>query len=186
VKRLAAAIVLIALAGCHREPPANEAEPADAANLADARRIPAPANDVGSAALPAPELQGMATAQGRWRFQVSADGDQAIFGTPGEPAAFTLRCDAAHGRMVFSRAAAGEMGDTLQVIAADGAATFPAKADGHGRIRASDFVRDTFLTQVLATAQGRIGVRIGDGRTLAMPSDPVIGQTIKRCAAPGG
>jgi hypothetical protein len=131
-------------------------------------------------------LQGVATAQGRWRFQVSADGDQAIFGTPGEPAAFTLRCDAAHGRMVFSRAAAGETGDTLQVIAADGAATFPAKADGHGRIRAGDFVRDTFLTQVLATAQGRIGVRVGDGRTLAMPSDPVIGQTIKRCAAPGG
>jgi hypothetical protein len=186
VKRLAAAIVLIALAGCHRGQPANEAAPADVANLADARRIPAPANDVGSAALPAPELQGVATAQGRGRFQISADGDQAIFGMPGEAAAFTLRCDAARGRMVFSRAAAGEAGDTLQIIAADGAATFPAKADGHGRIRASDFVRDTFLTQVLAKAEGRIGVRIGAGRTLAMPSDAVIGQTIKRCAAPRG
>jgi hypothetical protein len=178
--------LLIALAACHRGQPANEAAPADAANLADARRIPAPADGVGSAALPAPELQGVATAQGRWRFQVSADGAQAIFGVPGEPAAFTLRCDAAHGVMVFSRAAAGEAGDTLQIIAADGAATFPAKADGHGRIRASDFVRDTFLTQVLAAAEGRIGVRIGGGPTLAMPSAPVIGQTIRRCAAPGG
>ena len=186
MKRLAVAALLLALAACHREQPANEAAPADAANLADVRRIPAPANDAGSAALPAPELQGVATSQGRWRFQVSADGDQAIFGTPGEPAAFTLRCDAAHGRMVFSRAAAGETGDTLQIIAADGAATFPAKADGHGRIRASDFVRDTFLTRVLAEAEGRIGVRIGAGPTLAMPSDPVIGQTIKRCPAPGG
>ena len=187
MKRLAVAALLVTLGACHHEQPANEAAPTPvAANLADVRRVPAAKGGAGSAALPAPELEGVATANGRWRFQVSADGDQAIFGTPGEPAAFTLRCDAAHGRMVFSRAAAGETGDTLQIIAADGAATFPAKADGHGRIRASDFVRDTFLTQVLAEAEGRIGVRIGAGPTLAMPSDPVIGQTIKRCPAPGG
>jgi len=178
-------VALAALAGCHRATPAgNEAQPA--ANLADARRIPAPDTGAGSAALPAPELEGVATASGRWRFQVSADGDQAIFGTPGQAADFSLRCDAGKRQMIFSRAAAGQAGKTLQIIAADGAATFPAKADGHGRIVASDFVVDTFLTQVLAEAEGRIGVRIGTGPTLAMPSDPVIGQTIKRCAAPRG
>ena len=188
MKRFATAALLLTLAACHRErQPANETAPAaPAANLADARRVPAPESGVGSAALPAPELDGAAMAEGHWRFQVSADGDQAIFGTPGEAAAFTLRCDAGAGRMVFSRAAAGQSGGTLQIIASDGAATFPAKADGHGRIRASDFIRDTFLTQVLAEAEGRIGVRIGSGPTLAMPADPVIGQTIKRCAAPRG
>ena len=187
MKRLATVALLLALAACHGEQPANEAAPAaPIVNLADARRVPAPASGVGSAALPAPELENVSTAQGRWRFQVSADGDQAIFGMPGEAAAFTLRCDPAAGRMIFSRAAAGQSGATLQIIAADGAATFPAKADGHGRIRASDFIRDTFLTQVLAEAEGRIGVRIGSGPTLALPAAPVIGQTIKRCAAPRG
>lgn len=187
MKRLAVAALLLTLGACHHEQPANEAAPAPvAANLADARRVPAAKGGAGSAALPAPELEGVATANGRWRFQVSAEGDQAVFGMPGEPAAFTLRCDAAARRMIFSRAAAGESGATLQIIGADGAATFAAEPDGHGRIKASDFVQDTFLTQVLAEAEGRIGVRIGSGRTLAMPSDPVIGQTIKRCAAPRG
>ena len=186
-------IVLIGLAGlaglaaCHRAPPAeNETAISPSANLADVRRVPVPESGAGSAALPAPELEGVATASGRWRFQVSADGDQAIFGTPGQPADFTIRCDPDERQMVFSRAAAGQNGSTLQIIAADGASTFDAKPDGHGRIAATDFVADTFLTQVLANAQGRIGVRIGAGKTLAMPSDPVIGQTIKRCAAPRG
>ena len=188
MRHRAAILLLLALGACHqRDQPANQTAPAPTiANLADARRVPAPDTGIGSAALPAPELAGVATATGRWRFQVSGGGDQAVFGTPGQPAAFTIRCDAAARRLIFSRAATGEAGDTLQVIADDGAATFPAKADGHGRLVASDFVADTFLTQVLAKATGRIGVRIGAGATLAMPTDPVIGQTIKRCAAPRG
>lgn len=188
MKRALTAVLLLMLASCHhRDQSANETAPvANMANLADARRVPAPDRGAGSAALPAPELEGVATASGRWRFQVSAGGDQATFGTPGEPAAFTMRCDADARRMIFSRAATGQTGATLQIVASDGAATFPAKPDGHGRIVASDFVVDTFLTQVLAEAEGRIGVRIGAGLTLAMPSDPVVGQTIKRCAAPRG
>lgn len=187
MKRRAAAALLLTLATCHPAQPTNQAAPTSTtANLADARRAPVPDTGVGSAALPAPELDGVATANGRWRFQVSAEGDQAIFGLPGQPAAFAMRCEAEARRMIFSRAAASESGTTLQIIATDGAATLAAKPDGHGRIQASDFAHDTFLTQVLAEAKGRIGVRIGAGATLAMPSDPVIGQTIKRCAAPRG
>lgn len=191
MKRLTTAALLLTLAACHqREQPANQAAPANTiserGNLADARRVPAPDTGIGSAALPAPELDGVATASGRWRFQVSAAGDQAIFGIPGKAAAFTMRCDAGGRRMIFSRATARQPGKTLQIVADDGAATFPAEPDGHGRIVASDFIADTFLTQVLADAEGRIGVRIGGGTTLAMPTDPVIGQTIKRCAAPRG
>ncbi|HEU4959178.1 MAG TPA: hypothetical protein VFT56_02120 [Sphingomonas sp.] len=186
MKRAAALAGLAALAACHRAPPANtQAEPA-AANLADVRRIPAPATGVGSAALPAPELAGVATAPGRWRFQVSADGAQAVFGAPGRPAEFALRCDADARRMIFTRAASGGSGATLEIVAETGAATFDAAPDGHGRTRASDFVTDTFLTQVLAEAKGRIGVRVGAGKTLAMPADPAIGDVIRRCAAPRG
>ena len=72
----------------------------------------------------------------------------------------------------------------LNGIISERFATFPAGTDGHGRITASDFVTDTFLTQVLATATGRIGVKLNAEPTLAMPVDPVIGQIIERCAAP--
>lgn len=186
MKQLAVLAVLALLAACHRAPPvANQAEPATA-NLADARRIPAPDTGVGSAALPAPELAGVKTAAGRWRFQVSADGDQAVFGDDGQPSEFAMRCDAAARRMIFTRAASGGSGRTMQIVAADGAATFDAKTIANGRTQASDFIVDTFLTEVLAETKDRIGVKIGTGPTFAMPVDPVIGQTIRRCAAPRG
>jgi hypothetical protein len=97
-----------------------------------------------------------------------------------------LQTAMAHGSSSeeITRAADGHSAKTMQIVAADGAATFPTKPDGNGRLRASDFVTDTFLTQVLAEATGRIGVKLDNGPTLAMPADPVIGQTIRRCAAP--
>ena len=184
MKRCLVLAGLAALAACHRAPPANnQAEPA-AVNLADARRIPASDSGVGSAALPAPELAGAKTEPGRW--QLSADGIEAAFGVPGKPPEFALRCDAEARRMVFTRAASGGRGNTLQIVATTGAATFDAASDGHGGTRASDFVTDTFLTQVLAETKDRIGVSVGGGATLAMPADPAIGKVIRRCAAPRG
>jgi hypothetical protein len=88
--------------------------------------------------------------------------------------------------MVFTRAASGGTGNTMQIVAADGAATFFTEPGAAGRVQASDAVADTFLTEVLAKAKDRIGVKIGGGATLAMPVDPVIRQTILRCAAPKG
>lgn len=175
------ALMLVAmLAACSRQSATNEANPAPS----PAPAIPAATSDKGSAALPTPELDGVATAPGRWRFQVSANGDQAVFGAPGQPSQFALRCDKEGRQIIFTRAADGHSAKTMQIVAADGAATFPTKPDGNGRLRASDFVTDTFLTQVLAEATGRIGVKLDNGPTLAMPADPVIGQTIRRCAAP--
>jgi hypothetical protein len=185
VRRWPALVLLVALAACHRQPAANQAtRAAPVVNLSDARRVPAPASGVGSAALPAPELDGVATAAGNWRFQVSADGDQAVFGSAGQPSEFAMRCDAAARRMVFTRVASAGTGKTMQIVAADGAATFYVEPGAAGRIQASDPAMDTFLTDVLAGAKDRIGVKIGSGVTFAMPVDPVIAQTIKRCAAP--
>src|SRR3546814_13274155 len=80
-----------------------------------------------------------------------------------------MRCDADTQRMVFTRAASGGTGATMQIIAANGAATFYTEPGPAGRVQASDPATDTFLTDVLATAKDRIGVRIGGGPTLAMP-----------------
>jgi hypothetical protein len=182
VRRSVALLALIGLAACSRQP-ARQSTPTPTPTPSPAPTIAATAAN-GSAALPAPELDGVATAAGAWRFQVSAQGDQAVFGVPGQPSQFAIRCDASARRLVFSRAVSS--GTSMAVVADDGAATFPAKPDGHGRVQASDFVTDTFLTQVLADAKGRIGVKLDNGPTLAMPSSEVIGQTIRRCAAPRG
>lgn len=189
MKRWVVLLAAAGLAGCHRAPSAgNQATPAPtpSVNLSDARRVPAASSGVGSAALPAPELAGVATATGSWRFQVSAGGDQAVFGDTGQPSEFAMRCDADARRMVFTRAASGGTGNTMQIVAADGAATFFTEPGAAGRVQASDAVADTFLTEVLAKAKDRIGVKVGGGATLAMPVDPVIRQTILRCAAPKG
>ncbi|HVI97607.1 MAG TPA: hypothetical protein VM657_00920 [Sphingomonas sp.] len=188
MKRVTAVLLLAALAACQRHEESNTEMPVPApgGNLEDALRVPAPTANIGSAALPAPELEGVATAQGSWRFQVSAKGDQAVFGDAGEASEFAMRCDAGTRRMVFTRAASGGTGATMQIVAANGAATFYTEPGPAGRTQASDPATDTFLTDVLATAKDRIGVRIGNGPTLAMPVDPVIRQTILRCAAPKG
>ncbi|TPG43425.1 hypothetical protein EAH79_06550 [Sphingomonas koreensis] len=189
MKQSAMLAVTLAIGACHRAPTMTDTAtptPTPTAGLSDTRRAPAPSSVTGSAALPTPELDGVATAAGTWRFQVSADGDQAVFGDAGEPSEFAMRCDADARRMVFTRAAADGSGATMQIVAADGAATLDASPTAEGRTRATDVVTDTFLTDVLADAQGRIGVKVGGGPTLAMPVDPVIGQTIRRCAAPHG
>ena len=188
MRRLVAVALLAGLAGCEQHEQSNTIVPAPtpSASLGDADRVPAPTANVGTAALPTPELDGVATAKGTWRFQVSADGDQAVFGDAGEASEFAMRCDPATRRMVFTRAASGGSGGTMQIVAANGAATFYTEPGSAGRIQASDPATDTFLTDVLATAKDRIGVSVGNGPTLAMPVDPVIRQTILRCAAPTG
>lgn len=180
MRRALAAALALGLAACSRQPARNQATPSPTPT---AEQTIAATAETGSAALPAPELAGVSTARGSWKFQVSPNGDQAVFGTDRQPSLFALRCDAGTRQIVFSRAATGSA-KSMQIVAADGAATFPAEPAGTGRVRASDFVTDTFLTQVLATASGRIGVKLDDGPTLAIPADPVIGQTIRRCAAP--
>jgi len=179
-RRLAAALLLAMLAACSRQAARNEATPAPTPT---APATPAITSATGSAALPTPELDGVATAQGKWTFQISDNSAQAAFGIPGRRSLFALHCDVEGRRIVFTRAASGSA-KSMQIVASNGAATFPAGTDGHGRITASDFVTDTFLTQVLATATGRIGVKLNAEPTLAMPVDPVIGQIIERCAAP--
>lgn len=186
MKRLIAAAFLAALAGCeqHEESNTTIPVPPPSANLQDADRIPSPTADIGTAALPTPELDGVATAEGTWRFQVSADGDQAVFGDAGEVSEFAMRCDPETRRMIFTRAASGGNAATMQIVASNGAATFYTEPGANGRTRASDPATDTFLTEVLAEAKGRIGVKVGNNPTFAMPVDPVIRQTILRCVRP--
>src|SRR3546814_12830142 len=83
-----------------------------------AESVTVPSSGSGAGARPAAELGGAATAAGHGRFQVSAKGDQAVFGDAGEASEFAMRCDADTQRMVFTRAASGGTGATMQIIAA--------------------------------------------------------------------
>lgn len=174
---------LLALAAC-QQPATSNSNVSPTVNRNDTGVQPDAAFSTDSAALPAPELKGVTTTSGSWKLLESGSGDQAVFKLAGNSVAFSLRCDRKVRQIIFVRAGTDENGGTLQLIVADGAATFPAEEVSHGNIRAIDLVTDTFVTHVLAEAKGQIGVRIGHGTTFAMPSDPVIGLVIKRCAAP--
>src|SRR3546814_14744831 len=87
-----------------------------------------------------------------------AKGDQAVFGDAGEASEFAMRCDADTQRMVFTRAASGGTGATMQIIAANGAATFYTEPGPAGRVQACGPATDTFLTGVMAPAKDRLGV----------------------------
>jgi hypothetical protein len=185
VMRWLALMLMAGATACSRQPTTSRSTPTPRPTAsASLHPVPAATSATGSAALPTPELDGVATAQGTWRFQVSADGDQAVFGDPQAPSLFAMRCNDKTRRMIFSRAGQGAGAKTMQIVAADGAATFYIESTTRDRVQASDAISDTFLTQVLAQAKDRIGVRIDSGPTLVMPVASEIRQTILRCAAP--
>ncbi|OYY75629.1 MAG: hypothetical protein B7Y43_18790 [Sphingomonas sp. 28-62-20] len=179
--RLAAAL-LVALAGC--SPPAPSAsDTATTENDTAAVSIAGPDNAIGAATLPTPELDGVATAPGRWRLDAAPAGDAALFGAAAGGPAFALRCDRAARRMLFVLAGSEHEG-MLRIVTTTGAAAFPARprrfAPG---VVASTALDDPFLGEVLAPATGRIGVKLGQARTLAMPADTMVAAVIKECRA---
>ena len=112
-RRLAAALLLAMLAACSRQAARNEATPAPTPT---APATPAITSATGSAALPTPELDGVATAQGKWTFQISGNSAQAAFGIPGRRSLFALHCDVEGRRIVFTRAASGSA-KSMQIVA---------------------------------------------------------------------
>src|SRR3546814_6240096 len=75
MKHIMAVLLLAGVAACQRHETSNTEMPVPepTGNLQDAERVPAPSADIGSAALPAPELEGATTAAGHWRFQVRSE-----------------------------------------------------------------------------------------------------------------
>lgn len=182
-----AALLLALLAGgCarHRPPPRPRPTPTATPSPRPPAGVPAAHQATGSPDLPTPELDGALPARGSWRFQVSAAGPQAVFGTDAAGAVFSIRCDRAAGAIVFARPAA--QAAPMEVVLRAGAATFATVPAPAGRIEARDAATDTFLTQVLAKADGPIGVVVGGGPAFVMPPDPAIGQVVARCAKPSG
>ncbi len=190
--RAAGLLLALLLAACHQPPQADpKAEPQGAAaandgDLADdpmRTTIAGPDRPVAAGTLPTPELDGVATAPGRWRIDRATTGDAALFGDGAKGPGFGIRCDRAAGRLLFVRAGTSNAG-MLRIITSTGAAGFPA-APRHFApgVIASVPIGDPFLTNVLAGATGRIGVKLGTAPTFAVPADTVIGRVIGECVA---
>src|SRR3546814_8103502 len=135
MKHIVAVLLLAGVAACQRHETSNTEMPVPepTGNLQDAERVPAPSADIGSAALPAPELEGAATAAGHWRFQVSAKGDQAVLADAGEASDFAMGVIATTHRLVFPRPAPAATGPTFQIFPPTGPAPFHTEPAPRGR-----------------------------------------------------
>lgn len=171
----------LALAGCSGEQPAPVPTPAPqptpgAAPTATQRREdPAP---LAPGELPAPELDGVAPAKGRWD---TGDG-YARFVDAGGTGAFALRCDSARRELVFLRSGNADADTMLRIVSGMAAASFPAKSVGRP-VEARAGIDDRFLA-ALQEADGMLGVSLGDGPVLAVPTDPAIATVIRACRRP--
>lgn len=146
--------------------------------------VPGPDDAVGAAALPTPELDGVASAAGHWRLDTNTDGQTAAFVDRAGVAQFAIRCDRAARRIIFVRASGGGISGMVKIITGSGAASYVAKGRRFAPgVLASVPINDSFITTSLAEARGRIGVVMAGTPTLAMVADHSIGAVINSCSA---
>ncbi|GAA0727196.1 hypothetical protein [Sphingomonas japonica] len=166
------------LAGCSAEP-----EPAaNAVTIAvPATETPAapvsPAAPLAPGELPAPELDGAVPATGSWE----QAGAVARFGTKARPATFAIRCDPAARSIAFIRP--GARGAAIRIVAASGAATYPAINEG-GTLVAQTTADDRFVADTLMRADGQLAVQIDTAPPLSIPTDRRVRDVIQGCSGP--
>ncbi len=185
----AGALLALLLAACSQSPaPAPRGNDAaqDIDLAADPMRtsIIGPDHRVAAAILPAPEIEGVGIAPGKWQVDRAPGGDAALFGSgPGGPI-FGLRCDVRGGRMVFVRARTPGGSGMMRIVTSTGAAAFVAAprrfAPG---VMATAPIGDVFLSDVLARATGKIGIQLGSAPAIIVPADRLIGEVIRGCIA---
>lgn len=169
--RHGAVAALLLLAGCSQEPEREQPRPHPTLIV----RAPDAAALTG-AAIPTPELAGATAATGQW----SGEAGTAIFGRPGAPV-FAIRCAGSMVQAVRYSAT----GEAMTLATDTGAATYPARPVTGNAAAAMIAPTDSFL-DVLLVPRGTLGVRLGDGATLAMPLDARIGAAIRACRRPRG
>ena len=171
----------LALAGCSGEQPTPAPTPAPQptpSTVPTATPHPEDPAPLAPGELPAPELNGVAPAKGRWD---SGDG-YARFVDAGGTGAFALRCDSTRRELVFLRSGTADADTMLRIVSGMAAASFPAKNVGR-RVEARAGIDDRFLA-ALQKAEGMLGVSLGEGPVLAVPTDPAIATVIGACRRP--
>ena len=174
--RRALLLLFLATAACHKQPePSNEAVPLEhvAPSPDDAQDRPG-RDGISTERSNIPEIAGLPVADGRWTL---VDGPEARFGLGGAPD-FTIGCDKAARMIVLTRV--GMNGDTIQILTDRGASRFDAQNNDNKAV-ARFAAGYPWFKDVLAKADGAIGVRVEDGVPLVLPVDPLIGQVIAAC-----
>lgn len=176
--RAAALAGAAALCACSAEPePPTNAVTIDVPRPAPKAAAPVPPASLAPGELPSPELDRAVGTAGAWE----RSGDVARFGAPGRPATFAMRCDPVAGTIAFLLP--NNEGSTIRIVAASGAATYPATLDGDVLV-AEATAEDRFVADALARAKGRIAVQVNDAAAIALPADPAIANVIERCRGP--
>ena len=175
----AALLALLAAAACSEAPPEPSSVTVAVPTPAPPAAPPVAAPPPGPGDLPAPELDAARPAIGSWRFQASASGAAARFGSGGD-AVFAITCEPQTRELVLARA--GRSGTRLRIVARNAAAGYPAQPrdDGIALVEARIPTDDSFLT-ALAQARGAMAVMIDDGVALAIPADPAVCQVVESC-----
>jgi hypothetical protein len=120
---------------------------------------------------------------GRWLWRGGGEGSLSQYGMPGVEALFALRCDAARGIVIFSRAGSlGGAAANMTVTTSFGVFALPAH-DGGGAAAAIIGelpARDPRLDQ-LAFSRGRFLVDVPGQPRLVVPSWPEAARVIEDC-----
>lgn len=139
----------------------------------------------GSNAIPRPLTNDSAETPGAWRFQASAAGSAATFGTVGDYPAFAIRCEPQTRSIALVRDATVPVhGAMLEFTTTEGkTASYPALPANENRpvaiARATS--GDSFLRGELSAAKAKITITVEGAAPLTVPVDDALRTVIATC-----
>lgn len=117
---------------------------------------------------------------GDWVYRVDGRGSIALFGTVGDDAAVTLRCDRAAGTIYLSRAGADVAPLTLRTSSLSRTLAVQPTGGTPPYVAVAIAPRDALLDAV-AFSRGRFVVEQAGAPTLVLPAWAEIGRVVEDC-----
>ncbi len=173
---LIAAILMLMVAACSSAPPAPVAKP----RIPTAAPTPTPT-------VPQQRLTGewidWPITRGDWVYRQDDRGSIALFGTMGQDALVTLRCDRARGRLYLARAAEGITSAGQITIRSSSTrrelAVLPT--GGNNAYRAAEILPNDPVLDAIVYTRGRIAIETSGQQPIAIPVWSEIPRVVEDC-----
>lgn len=119
--------------------------------------------------------------RGDWSYRNEGSVSQAVFGDPGAPPSFAVRCERAPRQVMLSRTGT-TTGNMMTVRTSYAARNFPlsARAEPAGSVSAVVNANDRFLDGI-AFSRGRFTVEVPGAPMLVLPAWPEPARVIEDC-----